>query len=93
LNRGSVEFRTTRTFDKSFLTLPAGIRQRALEKLDLYENDPRPPSLRVKKMVGTPDIWEMSVTKDYRITFQRDGNAVLLRNIGTQDILKHAQRQ
>ena len=93
MNRRSVEFRTTRTFDKSFVTLPAGIRKRALEKLDLYENDPRHPSLRVKKMVGTPGIWEMSVTKDYRITFQRDGNVVLLRNIGTHDILKHSKQQ
>ena len=93
LNRRFVEFRTTRTFDKSFVALPAGIRKQALEKLDLYENGPRHPSLRVKKMVGTPGIWEMRVTKDYRITFQRDGNVVLLRNIGTHDILKHAQRQ
>ena len=93
MNRRFVEFRTTRTFDKSFVTLPAGIRKQALEELNLYENDPRHPSLRVKKMVGTPGIWEMSVAKDYRITFQRDGNVVLLRNIGTHDILEPAGRK
>ena len=44
-------------------------------------------------MIGTPGIWEMSVTRDYWITFQRDGNVVLLRNIGTHDILKHSKQQ
>jgi len=36
-----------------------------LEKLALYENNPRHPSLRVKKIQSTGDIWEMSVTKSY----------------------------
>jgi len=90
LNRRSVEFRTTRTFDRSFSALPAKIQKRAFDKLALYENDHRHPSLRVKKVEGTSGIWEMSVSKDYRITFQQEGNAVLLRNIGSHDILKHA---
>jgi mRNA-degrading endonuclease RelE of RelBE toxin-antitoxin system len=84
-----VEFRTTRTFDKSFSALPAKIQKRALDKLGLYENDRRHPSLRVKKMEGAPDIWEISVTKEYRITFQQEGNVVLLRDTGSHDILKH----
>jgi len=60
-----------------------------LEKLALYEKDPRHPSLRVKKMEGAKHVWEMSVTRNYRITFQREGNIVLLRNIGTHDMLKN----
>jgi len=62
-----------------------------LEKLTLYENNPRHPSLRVKKIQSTGDIWEMSVTKSYRITFQRKDEIVLLRNIGTHDILRTEQ--
>lgn len=61
-----------------------------MEKLASYENDPRHPSLKVKKLEGAKDIWEMSVTKSYRITFQRNGEIVLLRNIGTHDILRKA---
>jgi len=80
-------FKTTRTFDKSFPKLPLHIQERALAKLALYENEPRHPSLRVKKLKGTIDIWEMSVTKKYRITFQREGAVVLLRNIGSHAIL------
>jgi len=62
-----------------------------LEKLALYENNPRHPSLRVKKIQGVGNIWEMSVTKSYRITFQRKEEIILLRNIGTHDILRTGQ--
>ena len=88
-----MEFRTTRTFDKAFAALPANIQERTLEKIGLYENDPRHPSLRVKKVQGTPDILEMRVSRDYRITFQRDGDVVLLRNIGTHNILKRGSNK
>lgn len=83
-----LEFKTTETYDKSFAALPPDIQLCALEKLALYEQNPRHPSLRVKKMEGVEEIWEMSVTRIYRITFQREGNIVLLRNIGTHDILR-----
>jgi mRNA-degrading endonuclease YafQ of YafQ-DinJ toxin-antitoxin module len=88
LSNSSLEFKTTRTFDKSFAALPPNIQEHSLEKLTLYENKARHPSLRVKKLEGTADIWEMSVTRNYRITFQREGKVVLLRNIGTHDILR-----
>jgi mRNA-degrading endonuclease RelE of RelBE toxin-antitoxin system len=57
-----LEFKTTETYDKSFAALPHDIQKRVLEKLALYEQNPRHPSLRVKKMEGVEDIWEMSVT-------------------------------
>ena len=93
MNRGVVEFRTTRTFGKAFSALSTNIQERALEKLALYKEGPHHASLRVKKVQGTPDILEMRISRDYRITFQRDGNVVLLRNVGTHDILKHSKKQ
>ena len=72
--------------------MPVKIQKRAIDKLGLYENDHRHPSLRVKKMEGAPNIWEMGITKDYRITFQQDGNVVLLRNIGSHAILKRSKQ-
>jgi mRNA interferase RelE/StbE len=83
-----LEFKTTAAYDKSFALLTPAIQKRALEKLALYENDPRHPSLRVKRLEGVENIWGLSVTKSYKITFQRKGTIVLLRNIGTHDILK-----
>ena len=39
-------------------------------------------------MRGREDIWEMSVTMSFRITFQVDESAVVLRRIGTHDTLR-----
>lgn len=39
-------------------------------------------------MGGTPHVWEMRVTKSYRITFQIAGEVYCLRRIGTHDILQ-----
>jgi mRNA interferase RelE/StbE len=91
LSGPSLEFKTTSSFDKSYAALPLAIRQCALERLALYENDPRHPSLKVRKMEGLKDIWEMSVLQSHRITFQRNEEIVLLRSIGTHDILRKEQ--
>jgi mRNA-degrading endonuclease RelE of RelBE toxin-antitoxin system len=71
-----------------FKRLPREIQDQAYEKLALFLEDPSHPSLRVKKMKGTAAIWEMSVTMNYRITFEVDADRVLLRRIGTHDVLR-----
>jgi len=43
-------------------------------------------------MQGAMEVWEASVTKSYRITFQRAGDAIILRRVGTHDILKKEAR-
>ncbi len=91
MSKPAIKFRTTKGFANAFAALPANVQKRTLEKLALYENNPRHPSLRVKKIQGAGNIWEMSVTKSYRITFQRKEEIVLLRNIGTHDILRTGQ--
>lgn len=45
----------------------------------------RYPSLRVKKMKGTEDIWEARASLSLRITFQIEGDTIILRNIGRHD--------
>jgi mRNA-degrading endonuclease RelE of RelBE toxin-antitoxin system len=81
-----VEF--TAGFDRLFRRLPKELRLKTYEKLALFLEDPSHPSLRVKKMKGTDAIWEMSVTMNYRITFEVDGERVLLRRIATHDVLR-----
>ena len=43
------------------------------------------PSLRVKKIKGTENIWEARVSLSLRITFRIEGNTIILRNIGRHD--------
>ncbi len=82
------ELYLTRTFERLFKRLPKDIQEQAYEKLALLLEDPSHPSLRVKKMKGTAAIWELSVTMNYRITFEVNAERVLLRRIGTHDILR-----
>jgi mRNA-degrading endonuclease RelE of RelBE toxin-antitoxin system len=82
------ELLLTRTFERLFKRLPKEIRDEALEKLVLFLEDPAHPSLRVKRIRGTNRIWEMSVTMNYRVTFELEGDRVILRRIGTHDVLK-----
>ena len=78
----------SRSFEKYFAGLPKEIRETTYDKLVLFLKDPSHPSLRVKKIKGTDSLWEMSVTMNYRITFQVGEAELILRRIGTHDILK-----
>ena len=81
-------FRTER-FNKDFRYLPDDIQARTAKALELFLSNRRHPSLHVKKMEGAPDIWELRVSDNYRITFQYVHEGVLLRRIGTHDLLRH----
>lgn len=76
-------------FKKDFQRLPADVQERTAEVLALFLANRRHPSLHVKKMEGAPDIWELRVTDNYRITFHYVREGVLLRRIGTHDLLRH----
>jgi len=52
------------------------------------------PSLRVKKVHGTPEVWEMTWADDGRATFEyaedsrEDDPHVIWRRIGTHDVFR-----
>ena len=47
--------------------------------------DLRYPALRVKKMQGVENIREARVSRSLRMTFQLEGDRIILRNIGRHD--------
>ena len=49
--------------------------------LELAEN-PRHPSLRVKKIQGTDNIWEARAGLSIRMTLEIFGDSIILRNVG-----------
>jgi mRNA-degrading endonuclease RelE of RelBE toxin-antitoxin system len=83
-----MEIKPSLKFAHDYKKLPPLLRKRTNEQLKILLENPRHPSLRLKKMKGFPDIWEARVTKNYRFTFQIQGNFYLLRRIGTHDLLK-----
>ncbi len=84
-----MQFRRTERFKKAFRALPAPIREKAIKALRLLADNPRHPSLWVKKVQGTESIWEARVDQKYRFTFQfeneNDQIVVILRNIDNHD--------
>jgi hypothetical protein len=44
-------------------------------------------------MRGVEDIWGASVTLSYRITYEVSGETLVLRRIGTHDILRRERIQ
>lgn len=83
-----MKLQRTERFKKDFNRLSRSVQERALKQLALFLEDPRHRSLRVKKMKGHAEIWETRVTRSYRFTFQIREDAIILRRIGTHDILK-----
>lgn len=81
-------FRTGR-FKKDFKRLDRLIQDRVITTLEQFLANPSHPSLRVKKMEGTPDVWELRVSENVRITYQHDHGVVYLKRVGTHDILRH----
>jgi len=78
--------RWTRSFEKQFRKLSKEIREATYRKLRLLLENPSHPSLRLEKL--TDEIWAFSVTMNYRVTFQYFNGDILLRKIGTHDILR-----
>ena len=73
--------------------MPKQIQKTAEKNLELFSKNPRYPSLRVKKMEGTKNIWEGRITEGYRFTFQMEGDTYTLRRAGTHDILKKEKKK
>jgi mRNA-degrading endonuclease RelE of RelBE toxin-antitoxin system len=68
--------------------LPAGIKDRTDKQLALLMTNPQHPSLRLKKVRGTDNIWEARISRGYRITLNIVGETIILRRIGIHDVLR-----
>jgi mRNA-degrading endonuclease YafQ of YafQ-DinJ toxin-antitoxin module len=68
------------------------VQARAEKAIRLLKENPQHPSLRSKKILGVENVWEASVTMSYRMTYEVSGEALILRRIGTHDILRKESR-
>jgi len=78
----------TERFKKDFQQLPTAIQERTINALERCVVNSRHPALQVKKMEGVPGIWELRVSDNYQVTFQRFPGGVLLRRVGTHNVLR-----
>ena len=73
--------RTTR-FKKAWKELNKEEKDLARKALRNLATDLRYPALRVKKVQGVEHIWEARVSRSLRMTFEIEGDTIILRNIG-----------
>jgi len=81
------DYQFSRRFKKEYSNLPKEIQKAFDQKLQFLLQDTSHPSLRVKRIEGTKNRWEGSVTTKYRSTFEFLENGLIFRAIGTHDIL------
>ncbi len=82
-----MKFRRTNRFKKEYQKLPSDIQRRVDQKLRLLLRDPRYPSLRVHKLRGVEGLWEFSVTMNYRVIFEIEGEYYVLLGVGPHSIV------
>jgi len=75
----------TDSFRKDYQKLPFEVRNNTLKKIELLLKDRMHPSLRIKKIKGRDEIWEMSITMAIRLTFCYQKNSIILRRVGEHD--------
>jgi addiction module RelE/StbE family toxin len=73
--------RFTRRFLKSFNALPVEIREKVKKQLALLADDPRHPSLQTKPIQGASGIYEARVDSNYRLTYERDEDDMLVLRV------------
>ena len=78
----------SKKFVRQYRKLPKKIQELVDKRLEFLLIDFRYPSLSLKKMQGSGNIWEARITESYRFTFQIEENNYILRKIGTHKILK-----
>ncbi len=79
----------TGPFERDFRSLPNDIQKRVEKTLRLLVVNPRHPSLRIHKMEPKErEIFEARVTQGYRLTFTVLSGALIVRRVGTHDILR-----
>ena len=78
-------FERTSRFKRAAKKLTAQDQGRLAAALLRYEENPSHPSLGVKRIQGTKDIWEGRASDSVRFTFERIDGGIILRNVGPHD--------
>ena len=75
----------TARFKRAWQELTEEQKELGRKALKNLATDLRYPALKVKKMQGVERIWEARVSRSLRMTFEIEGNRIIMRNIGRHD--------
>jgi len=83
------QFTFTKRFHKHYKVLNENEKKQIKNKLELLAENPLHPSLRTKRIQGTPDLFESSANMDIRIIWYYEGDKmIILVDVGHHNILK-----
>lgn len=83
-----MKLQPTERFAKDYERLTPRLQHRVDKALGLLLENPRHPSLQIKKIQSHENRWEGRVTLHYRFIFRIEGDTYLLLRVGTHDLLK-----
>ena len=75
----------TELFEQAYEKLASAEKRSVRKALALLGDNPKYPSLVVKKMEGKQHIWEARPSKRLRMTFEMVGETIVMRNVGQHD--------
>ncbi len=75
----------TEQFEQAYEKLTKAEKRSVRKALTLLGDNPKHPSLRVKKMEGRKNVWEARPSKRLRMTFEMIGEITYMRNVGEHD--------
>jgi len=80
-------YRIPPNFKRVLKKKPADMQAAVAECIRQLAKDPRHPGLHTHKMRGVKDVWEAYVDAGNRVTFEYDGDTIVMRNNCNHDIL------
>ncbi|MGB4594740.1 MAG: type II toxin-antitoxin system RelE/ParE family toxin [Anaerolineaceae bacterium] len=84
-----IQISFTNRFQKHSADLSENEKKQLKNKLELLSNNPLHPSLRVKRIQGTEELFEFSVNMDIRVIWYLETDElIILVDIGHHDLLK-----
>jgi hypothetical protein len=75
----------TARFDRAYLVLPSSVRAKVDRAIRFLDENWRHPGLRARRLSGLRDIFYARVDREHRITYERRGDVLVLRNVGRHD--------
>jgi mRNA interferase RelE/StbE len=72
-------------FVAAYERLPRQIQAKVDKALRFLDADFRHPGLQAKRVQGTADVFEARVDYHHRMTYQRRGDLLVMRNVGPHD--------
>ncbi len=76
-------------FERDYKKLSFQTKEKVNQAILKMEKDLHYPSLGVKKIKGTQNLWEARASQSLRITFSLEGNEIYLRTVGQHNILRN----